>query len=178
MDDVVLAAMRKWPHVPACAGWLGLDARGRWWMRNAAAQAAGPFAGPGSSAASKGEEVRHDKLCAFIARNYTHNGQGAWYFQNGPQRVYVELEHCPWVWRLDAGPSVCSHTGQMAQPQQAWLDEAGRLYLQCDLGLGVVHSQDMVHAIDRIDSGQWQPRSMAWADMPAYFGFLRSCTHL
>ena len=34
MDDMVLAALKKWPNVPACRGWLGLDARGQWWMRD------------------------------------------------------------------------------------------------------------------------------------------------
>ena len=43
MDDIVRQAMAKWPHVPHCFGWLGLDARGDWYMRDDAAQAAGPF---------------------------------------------------------------------------------------------------------------------------------------
>lgn len=28
MDDIVKQAMVKWPNVPDCYGWLGLDARG------------------------------------------------------------------------------------------------------------------------------------------------------
>ena len=43
MDDIVKAAMRKWPNVPHCYGWLALDARGDWYMRDEPAQAAGPF---------------------------------------------------------------------------------------------------------------------------------------
>ena len=34
MDDIVKQAMAKWPNVPACWGWLGLDARGNWWLRD------------------------------------------------------------------------------------------------------------------------------------------------
>ena len=45
MDDIVKAALAKWPNVPNCYGWLGLDARGNWYMRDDQAQAAGPFAG-------------------------------------------------------------------------------------------------------------------------------------
>ena len=30
MDDIVKQAMAKWPNVPHCYGWLGLDARGNW----------------------------------------------------------------------------------------------------------------------------------------------------
>ena len=41
MDDIVKQAMAKWPNVPACSGWLGLDARGQWYLRDAAAQALG-----------------------------------------------------------------------------------------------------------------------------------------
>ena len=46
MDELVKQAMAKWPNVPHCYGWLGLSARGNWYMRDDAAQAAGPFAGP------------------------------------------------------------------------------------------------------------------------------------
>ena len=41
MDDIVRAAMVKWPNVPDCFGWLGLDARGNWYMRDDRAQACG-----------------------------------------------------------------------------------------------------------------------------------------
>ena len=34
MDDIVKAALVKWPNVPHCHGWLGLDARGQWFMRD------------------------------------------------------------------------------------------------------------------------------------------------
>ena len=44
MDDIVLQALAKWPHVPDCYGWLGLDARGNWFMRDAQAQAQGALA--------------------------------------------------------------------------------------------------------------------------------------
>jgi hypothetical protein len=44
MDDIVRQAIAKWPNVPDCYGWLGLDARGNWYMRDDRAQAAGPFA--------------------------------------------------------------------------------------------------------------------------------------
>lgn len=37
MDDIVKQALAKWPNVPDCYGWLGLDARGRWFMRDDAA---------------------------------------------------------------------------------------------------------------------------------------------
>jgi hypothetical protein len=106
MDEIVKQAMIKWPNVPDCFGWLGLDARGNWYMRDDKAQAAGPFAGGQSDA--KGSRLQHEKLIAFIERNYAGDEQGRWYFQNGPQRVYVELEVTPWVWRLQPDFSVKS----------------------------------------------------------------------
>lgn len=158
MDDIVKAAMAKWPNVPDCYGWLGLDARGRWWMRDAAAQAAGPFAGPLASTASKGAELKHDKLIGFIQRNYAADERGCWYFQNGPQRVYVELELAPWVWRVTAAGQIVSHSGLAAQYRSSWVDEVGCLYLETDLGLGVVHTQDMHSAADCVSQGEWVPQ--------------------
>ena len=58
MDDIVRQAMAKWPHVPACYGWLGLDARGQWWLRDAEAQACGGFAS--GRAGARGTLLRHD----------------------------------------------------------------------------------------------------------------------
>ena len=98
MDDIVRQAMAKWPNVPDCYGWLGLDTRGNWYMRDDRAQSLGPFAG--GVAGAKGSLLQHDKLIAFINRNYLADEQGRWFFQNGPQRVYVELAATPWIWRV------------------------------------------------------------------------------
>lgn len=174
MDDIVRAAMAKWPNVPACTGWLGLDARGRWWLRDGAAQACGPFAGAGASRESRGSEVQHAKLRDFIGRNYAVDGCGRWYFQNGPQRVFVELERAPWVWRLEPTGHIVSHTGQPTVFKEAWLDETGLLYLLCDGGLGLVHTQDMGAAVDRVDSGQWPLRETTARDLLARCGVVLS----
>jgi hypothetical protein len=170
MDAIVEAALRKWPDVPHCWGWLALDARGHWYMRDDRVRAAGPFP------QVKGSRVVHDKLLAFIGRNYASDADGAWFFQNGPQRVYVTLEAAPWVWRLTpatpgAPPRVESHTGQPAQPRQAWLDDRGRLFLDTEQGLGIVHSLDMGDAALAVESGLWQPAELAFADMPRRFGY-------
>ena len=167
MDDIVKAALKKWPNVPHCYGWLALDARGDWYMRDERIQAAGPFP------QLKGSRVNHDKLREFIARNYAADEAGAWFFQNGPQRVYLQLEAAPWVWRLSANGSITSHTGRAAQFESAWLDEHGWLYLNTDLGLGLVHSLDMELAADAVLAGAWQPQDCRAADLPARFGFQR-----
>ena len=165
MDDIVKAAMAKWPNVPHCYGWLGLDARGNWYMRDDRVQAQGPFP------ASKGSLLRHDKLIEFIHRNYASDAQGQWYFQNGPQRVYVELENTPWVWRLQPDGSVLAHTGVPAQVQDSLMDETGRLYLVTELGVGLVHSADMNLAADAVEAGRWRPVDVRADALPARFGF-------
>lgn len=168
MDAIVEAALRKWPNVPHCYGWLALDGRGDWYMRDDRVQAAGPFP------QVKGSRIRHDKLLAFIERNYAADEDGAWFFQNGPQRVYVELEAAPWVWRLQgtvAALQVSSHTGRAAAVQAAWLDEAGRLFLQADIGHGLVHTQDMAMAADALEAGLWPLAELPFAQMPARFGY-------
>jgi Protein of unknown function (DUF2946) len=169
MDTLVHAAIKKWPNVPSCYGWLGLDARGNWYMRDEHTQAAGPFA------QSKGSRIEHEKLRDFIARNYAVNNKGCWFFQNGPQRVYVELEVAPWVWRLTGDASgaiqLHSHTGLLATEESVWLDEAGRLFLLTHLGFGLVHSMDMHLALATIEDRRWIPVEMAYSDMPKQFGF-------
>lgn len=166
MDAIVEAALKKWPNVPHCYGWLALDARGDWYMRDERIQAAGPFP------QVKGSRITHEKLRDFIHRNYAADEQGAWFFQNGPQRVYVQLEAAPWVWRLNENPAdprapqLLSHTGLAAGPVQAsWLDEQDRLYLATPLGLGLVHSLDMGLALAPVEAGLWQPQTLGHAEL-------------
>ena len=175
MDPIVEAALRKWPNVPHCHGWLALDARGDWFMRDDRTQAAGPFPDV------KGSAIRHDKLREFIHRNYLRDEQGGAYFQNGPQRVYVDLEAAPYVWRLQADArgaiEVRAHTGEGAGGGvTAWLDERGRLFLQAELvsvgrAFGIVHSQDMDLAADAVEFGRWTPQDLPFVEMPQRFGY-------
>ncbi len=169
MDDIVKQALAKWPNVPHCYGWLGLDARGNWYMRDDRTQAEGPFP------ASKGSMLRHEKLIEFIHRNYDRDDEGQWFFQNGPQRVYVELEAAPLVWRIaDEGFAVTAHTGQSAEVSACLLDEAGRLYLAAPAGLGLVHTQDVGRAAEAIEQGLWTPERGRAAELPQRFGHVLS----
>ncbi len=169
MDDIVKAALKKWPNVPHCYGWLALDARGDWYMRDDRIQAAGPFP------QVKGSRILHDKLKDFIQRNYECDSEGAWFFQNGPQRVYVQLEAAPWVLgvqRDGRGFMVETHTGRMVkQVLSVWLDEMGRLFLESELGLGLVRSLDMEAAADAVESGEWVPQDAEFAQLPEKFGY-------
>ena len=168
MDDIVRQALAKWPNVPHCWGWLGLDARGNWYMRDDRTQAAGPFP------QAKGSLLKHDKLIDFIQRNYERDEGGRWFFQNGPQRVYVELEVTPLVFRVFEAGRAVSHTGQAAGVKRAIVDENGRAYLDTDIGFGVIHTLDMEAAADAIEQGRWTTEEIASAELPARFDFVRS----
>ncbi len=169
MDEIVIAALKKWPNVPHCYGWLALDARGDWYLRDMQAQRAGAFP------RVKGSRIEHAKLIDFIARNYESDTRGCWFFQNGPQRVYVQLEAAPWVWRVHwngTTPLVASHTGRQAAVRGIWIDAIGRLYLEADLGFGIVHSQDMIDASQAIEAELWQPQPIELAEAAKRFGYV------
>ena len=170
MDEIVRAALQKWPNVPHCYSWLALDARGVWRMRDERSQALN----------LPGDKIRNATLIGFINRNYQHDDQGRWYFQNGPQRVYVELEATPLIWRVNAEPgfAVTAHTGQPARVQRSLLDEHGRLYLETDVGFGLVHTLDMLHAADAVEQGLWVPQEVVARELPTRFGYVRSPEHL
>ena len=172
MDDIVKQAMAKWPNVPDCYGWLGLDARGNWFMRDDRVQALGPFAG--GTAQSKGSQLKHEKLIEFIQRNYHSDAQGRWFFQNGPQRVYIELEATPLIWRVNADFSIRDHTGRFAQMQDCLLDEHGRVYLKTDIGFGLVHSMDMNQVADAVELGRWQVQDVLADDLAQRFNYVDS----
>lgn len=168
MDDIVRQAIAKWPNVPHCYGWLGLDARGQWFMRDDRTQAAGPFP------QSRGSLLRHEKLVDFIHRNYDRDAAGCWFFQNGPQRVYVELEAAPLVVRVGPGIQVTTHTGAVLAVQGTLVDETGRLFVATERGLGLVHTLDMHAAADLVDQGHWKPEPVQAAELPQRFGHVLS----
>ncbi|MCF8167206.1 MAG: DUF2946 family protein [Rhodoferax sp.] len=172
MDEMVQQAMAKWPNVPHCYGWLGLDMRGHWYLRDDGAQAAGAFASrlPGA----KGSLLQHDKLISFIQRNYAHDDHGQWYFQNGPQRVYVELEVTPWVWRIAESLSVVSQTGITTHATRCMSDERGWVYLETPLGLGLVHTFDVETVAEALDSGHWHIERLHHSELPLRYGYVCS----
>lgn len=129
MDDSVRRAMARWPDVPAVYDWLRLDTAGRWLVR--------------------GEPVLHHGLIEFIGRNYDCDEYGRWYFQNGPQRVYVTLDYTPWVLHIDSGGRLRTHTGlAIAAVCEALIDEDGELLLATEAGVGVVAADSLPAAAD------------------------------
>jgi len=172
MDDIVKQAMAKWPNVPDCYGWLGLDARGNWYMRDDRAQALGHFAS--GVAGCKGSLLLHDKLIDFIGRNYQADALGQWFFQNGPQRVYVELEVTPLVWRIQPDLTVSDHIGRPAQVITCLMDEHGYVYLQTEGGFGLVHTQDVGLAANAIEQGDWALQEVLQSSLGHRYGYQQS----
>ena len=128
MDEIVLRAMQKWPSVPSVYGWLALDRRGKWSI--------------------KGERIVNPAITDFIGRNYARDEQGRWYFQNGPQKVFVKLAYTPFVFRTEGDavhtPKLVAHTGTAVDDlREAFVDEAGVLLVHASCGLGLIDDRDL-----------------------------------
>lgn len=142
MDDIVKQAMAKWPNVPHCYDWLALDARGGWRMRDEAAQRAG----------RPGERLSNAALVGFINRNYLRDERGCWYFQNGPQRVYVILEATPFIARTDPVAGFMLHTGQpMGTVEKAYMTEDGAMILQAGEIVAQVDDRDLAQVLAMLE---------------------------
>ncbi len=141
MDDIVKQAMAKWPNVPHCYGWLALDARGGWRMRDERSQAL----------KLTGDRINNPSLLAFINRNYTHDERGRWYFQNGPQRVYVNLEATPYIAHTDPILGFVLQTGEaLTAIDAAWLTEDGKMLLKADEKIAMVNDRDMSQCLEKL----------------------------
>jgi hypothetical protein len=128
MDDVVVRSLAKWPNVPAVFGWLELDRRGNWRI--------------------KGGRIANFALREFIARNYAGDESGRWYFQNGPQRVYVTLAYTPFVLHYQ-GDALFDHRGAPATALQTFLDDEGSVLILAEQGVGLLDDRDLARFADR-----------------------------
>ena len=152
MDEIVIRGMLKWPNVPAVYGWLSLDRRGNWMIRNVS----GRF-----------ERIANPAVNEFIGRNYAADAEGRWFFQNGPQRVFVSLDYTPWVYRLDdAGEGLLAHTGAAPRTLEAvFVDDAGALLLMAETGIGVLLDRDLPAFIERLADPLGRPAERLLEDV-------------
>jgi hypothetical protein len=112
----------KWPNVPDCFGWLALDRRGQWRMRDEFTQQHN----------LPGQAIQHAALNEFIARNYACDELGRYFFQNGPQRVFITLDATPWIVRIipgDKGQNFINQCHLTMEPTSALSDENGNIYI-------------------------------------------------
>jgi hypothetical protein len=152
MEKLVARSMAKWPDVPAVYGWLELDRRGQWRI--------------------KGERITHHGLRDFIARNYQPDAAGRWYFQNGPQRVFVTLAYTPLVLHYEAD-RLLDHCGRLFSPGTAYLDDEGSVLIAGGATIGLLDDRDLERFAEL---GERLPR-LPRAEVPRRFGFVADPRH-
>jgi hypothetical protein len=147
MDEIVARSIAKWPNVPAVYGWLDLDRRGNWLI--------------------KGERIGNVALREFIARNYAADERGRWFFQNGPQRVYVRLAYTPLVVHFE-GDALFDHCGRPFKASTAYQDDEGSVLIEGEGSVALLDDRDLARFADRVAV----LRPIARAEVPAGFGFV------
>ena len=147
MDPIVLRSMAKWPDVPDVYGWLSLDRRGNWLL--------------------KGERIGNPALREFIGRNYQPDPVGRWFFQNGPQRVFVALAYTPLVLHFE-GELLLDHCDRPFQAEQTFLDEEGSVLLAGESGIGLLDDRDLDRYADTANALARVRR----AEVQGRFGFI------
>lgn len=158
MDEIVLRAQAKWPDVPDVFGWLALDRRGQWLLRNAAL--------------ATFEPIGNVALREFIARNYSSESRGRWFFQNGPQRVFVRLAYTPFVVRTN-GAAFVDQCGRRYESRNEMLDEEGSVLLVGSNSVALLDDRDLAEFADeRGDAIQNLPRIES-ATVPERFRFVQ-----
>lgn len=158
MDESVLRAQAKWPGVPDVFGWLALDRRGQWLLRN--------------PTLATYEPIGNIALREFIARNYSSDSRGRWFFQNGPQRVFVRLAYTPFVVRTN-GTGFVDQCGREFESRTEMLDEEGSLLLVGDNSVALLDDRDLAGFADaRADAIETLPRIES-ATVPARFAFVQ-----
>ena len=147
MDEIVVRSLAKWPNVPAVYGWLDLDRRGNWLI--------------------KGERIGNLALREFIARNYAADDEGRWFFQNGPQRVYVRLAYTPFVVHYE-GDALVDHRGKRFTPSGEFQDDEGSVLIAGEGSIALLDDRDLERYADRAQDLPRIPR----AEVERRFGFI------
>ena len=138
LDESVRRAMERWPNVPAVYGWLRLDRRGQWLIRD--------------------ETIGNATVREFISRNYLSDERGCWAFQNGPQRVFVTLDYTPFIATLGDDGELRRHTGApLGEVSAVWMDENGDLLLQSGADIALLDDRDLDRMSERFVSGEGEP---------------------
>jgi DUF2946 family protein len=146
VDEIVARSLAKWPNVPAVYGWLALDRRGNWLI--------------------KGERIGNAALREFIGRNYQADEKGRWYFQNGPQRVFVSLAYTPLVVRYE-GDGLVDHCGRPFLPAEVLEDDEGSVLFAGAGTVALLDDRDLARFAEQMPAR----RRLARAEIGPQFGF-------
>ena len=147
MDEMVARSLAKWPNVPAVYGWLSLDRRGNWRI--------------------KGERIANAALRDFIGRNYEADERGCWFFQNGPQRVFVSLAYTPLVVHYE-GERLVDHRGEPFHPSHTYQDDEGSVLVAGEGKVALLDDRDLGRYAERAEELPRIPKS----EVPERFGFV------
>jgi Protein of unknown function (DUF2946) len=153
MDEIVARSLAKWPKVPAVYGWLALDRRGNWLIRSA-------------GATSGFERIGNRAVRDFIGRNYQPDEHGLWYFQNGPQKVYVTLAYTPLVVHYE-GADLVDHRSRPFRSGRALQDDEGSVLLEGEGTVALLDDRDLV----RFEDLGVPTHAISRAEVPARFRF-------
>ena len=117
----------KWPNVPDVYNWLSLDHRGNWLIKR--------------------EKIHHQGFIDFINMHYTEDALGRWFFQNGPQRVFVSLGYTPYVLSIKSYGRTTHFKTQtnkvIASFDQLWIDNEGRMLASWGRHIGIISDRDL-----------------------------------
>ena len=147
MDEMVIRSLARWPNVPAVYGWLSLDRRGNWRI--------------------KGEKIGNAALQEFIGRNYQPDERGCWFFQNGPQRVFVSLAYTPLVVHHE-DDGLFDHRGKLFRPSAFFQDDEGSVLVEGEGQVGLLDDRDLMRYAEQADQ---LPR-IARSAVAKRFGFV------
>jgi hypothetical protein len=150
MDEIVARSLAKWPNVPAVYGWLSLDRRGNWRIKE--------------------QKIGNPALRDFMSRNYGRDARGRWFFQNGPQRVYVHLAYTPLVVRCE-GDGLVDHCNRPFRAGQVFTDDEGSVVIAGEGTVALLDDRELGRFAERLaDGGESLPRVRA-AELPERYGF-------
>ena len=153
MAEIVARSLAKWPNVPDVYGWLMLDRRGNWRVRS-------------KGDAQRFERIGNAAFKEFIARNYQPDARGCWFFQNGPQRVFVKLAYTPLVVHYE-GLQLVDHRSRPFQSGAALQDDEGSVLLQGEGTVALLDDRDLVRFVEL----GLPTHAIARAEVSARFGF-------
>ena len=131
-SEYLKRVMKKWPNVPKVFGWLKLNRKGEWLIKD--------------------QSISHRRLKKFLDGHYYSDRNGNWFVQNGPQRVFVELEYTPYILRLNNNVTITTNNGLQVSYIKSFIqDELGNILISTNLGLGLVHDKDLFNIAIALD---------------------------
>ncbi len=131
-SDSLSKLLQKWPNVPDVFNWLSLDRRGTWRI--------------------KGSPITNPTMIKAINSSYFCDVDGSWFFQNGPQKVFVTLDYTPYVifaYRAGDELKLKTHSGtEIKKIDEIYLDSDLNFLITWDGRLGIISDRDLQILID------------------------------